>query len=201
MAEKGRTKAEQREATRRRLIAVARDLFASEGYAQAATEEIVSRAGVTRGALYHHFGSKQGLFVAVLEDVLRDVAAQVEAAANAEADAWRQLVAGSHAFLRAAVDPHMQQIALIDAPAVLGWDTWREIDATHAQQMLLDVLQNLQESGQIAVASPAAATALLSGAMNEAALWIARSPEQDVALNEAIDALDHLINGLRGDRS
>ncbi len=197
VAQPGRAKAEQREATRERLVEVARGAFASEGYAESATEEIVRRAGVTRGALYHHFGSKQGLFVAVLEDVLHDLAAQVEAAASAESEPWMQLQAGCHAFLRAAIDPRIQRIALVDAPAVLGWDTLRELDGAHSQRLLQSAVEALKASGEISVASPTAASALLSGAMNEAALWIARSGSPEAALAEAIDALDRLLEGLR----
>jgi AcrR family transcriptional regulator len=179
---------------------VAREQFAREGYAESATEEIVRRAGVTRGALYHHFGSKQGLFVAVLEDVLRELAARVEAAAAAEGDLWVQLRVGCHAFLRAAIDPRVQRIALIDAPAVLGWETWRELDGAHSQRLLQSAMEALKASGQLSVASPAAATAVLSGAMNEAALWIARSDSPEAALAEAIDTLDRLLEGLRAER-
>lgn len=199
MGDARRTKAAQREETTRRLIDVAHEHFANEGYARASTEEIVRRASVTRGALYHHFGSKEGLFLAVLDVVLRDIAAQVEAAAATESDPWPRLRAGCHAFLRAAIDPRVQRIALIDAPAVLGWETWRELDAAHSQRLLTSAMEELSESGQLAPVSPAAATHLLSGAMNEAALWIARSPTKDQALAQALDALDLLLDGLHGD--
>lgn len=192
-----RTKAEQREATRGLLLDLARDLFASEGYANTATEEIVRRAGVTRGALYHHFGSKEGLFLAVLEDVQRDIAVRVAEAAATCSDPWEQLRAGCHDFLRAALDPQVQQIALIDAPAVLGWDAWRASDAAHSQRLLLAGLEELARAGLLNVASPTATAFLLSGAMNEAALWIARADEVETALAEAGEALDRLLAGLK----
>jgi AcrR family transcriptional regulator len=192
-----RTKAEQREATSRDLVRVARQLFAAEGYAQTATEEIVRRAGLTRGALYHHFGSKQGLFIAVLASVQRDIARAVAQAASEHADPWDRLRAGCHAFLRAALDPDVQQIALVDAPAVLGWDTWRASDAAHSQRLLQHALRELAEAGLLSVASPEAAAFLLSGAMNEAALWIARADPVEPAVAAAIDALDHMLDGLR----
>jgi AcrR family transcriptional regulator len=192
-----RTKAAQRAATTRRLIDVARELFARDGYARVGTAEIVRRAGVTRGALYHHFGSKEALFAAVLDDVQRDVAARVAAAAEGETDPWEQLRAGSHAFLEAALDPEIGRIALIDAPAVLGWDAWRRSDAEHSFRLLRSALEALVSFGAIDVASPEAAAHLLSGAMNEAALWVARADPVPPALAAATDALDRLLEGLR----
>jgi AcrR family transcriptional regulator len=195
--ERGRTKGEQRAATTRRLIEVAREFFAKNGYAQTATEEIVRTAGVTRGALYHHFGSKEGLFVAVLDDVQRAVAVMVDEAASREGDPWQQLRAGCHAFLSAALDPAIQQIALVDAPAVLGWDAWRATDAAHSMRLLREGLEELAAAGEIGDASPEAATFLLSGAMNEAALWVARADSPEEALVAALAALDRLLYGLR----
>lgn len=189
------TKAAQREATTRLLIDIARQLFAAEGYAQVSTEEIVQRAGVTRGALYHHFGSKEGLFLAVLDDVLADVAREVAGAAAREVTPWQQVRVGCHAFLRAAAEPAVTRIALVDAPAVLDWECWRELDERHSQSLLRAVLTQLYTTGAIA-APPAAATALLSGSMNEAALWIARAPDREAALAEAIAVLDQLLSGL-----
>ncbi len=192
-----RTKAEQRDETTRRLIAVARELFAAQGYAATGTEEIVRAAGVTRGALYHHFGSKDRLFAAVLDDIQRDIAKRVEQAASREDDPWQQLRAGCHAFLTAALDPDVQQIALIDAPAALGWDAWRASDARHAMRLLGASLHALAEAGQIAASSTDAATHLLSGAMNEAALWIARADPIEPALAASTETLVQILDGLR----
>ncbi len=197
MAQSRRSQVERSTATTRHLVEVARELFASEGYAQTSTEEVVRRAGVTRGALYHHFGSKEGLFVAVLDAVQADVARQVTAAAAVASDPFEQLRAGCHAFLTAALDPRVQRIALIDAPSVLGWDTWREQDAAHSQRLLQLALEDLTARGIISVTSPTAATYLLSGAMNEAALWIARAHPIEPALDAALDALNRLLDGLR----
>lgn len=193
-----RTKAEQREQTIQELIGIARELFSRDGYAGAATEEIVARAGVTRGALYHHFGSKEGLFRAVLEKVQADIAERVEVAANAaEADNWRQLSAGCRAFLEASLDPQIRRIALIDAPAVLGWEVWREVDAANSARLLQAGLQELADAGQIRALPLVAVAHLLSGAMNEAALWIAGAPDPQIALAEASAGLEALLNGLK----
>src|SRR5688572_13898224 len=108
-----KTKVEQREATRKALIKVGRALFTDAGYAQTATEDIVQQAGVTRGALYHHFANKEGLFKAVLEEVQQEVACNVEEAASKHSERWEQLLGGCRAFLVAGTDPNVQRIMLI----------------------------------------------------------------------------------------
>lgn len=191
------TKAAQRAETTRRLLTIARDHFAAHGYAQTATETIVQVAGVTRGALYHHFGSKEGLFAAVVAEVQRDVAQQVAAAAAGAAEPWAQLLVGCRAFLRACLAPDVQRILLIDGPAVLGWEAWRALDAEHAMRLLEEGLQELAAIGQIPSHAVPAATHLLSGAMNEAVLWIAQAEQPEQALGETIVVLEALLAGLR----
>lgn len=192
-----RTKAEQREATMSRLIEVGRTLFTQYGYAQTPTEVIVERAGVTRGALYHHFGSKEGLLAAVLETIQREVARAVEAAADETDDLWEQLVRGCRAFLAASLDPQVQRILLVDAPAALGWEQWRALDAAHSMRLLQALLTEMVEQGLLQPIPVEALAHLLSGAMNEAALWIAQAAEREQALAEATRALDQLLLGLR----
>lgn len=191
------TKAEQRDLMMAKLIAIGREIFAERGYAHTAAEEIVSRAGVTRGALYHHFDGKEGLFAAVLEGVQRDVAASVAAAAAGEADLWSQLRAGCQAFLASSLDPTVQRIMLIDGPAVLGWQRWREMDAQHSMRLLADIVEALIADGVIRRLPVMALTHLLSGAMNEASLWIAQSENPQAALDEAQQALGAVLDGLR----
>src|SRR5690348_2578258 len=131
-SERPRTKAEQREATTAALIAAARELFAERGYANVGTEEIVQRAGVTRGALYHHFkGGKEELFRAVLVQLSAELMQRVVEAAGATNDPFEELVAGADAFLDASMTPEIQRIVLIDGPSVLGWEVWRAIDSDH----------------------------------------------------------------------
>jgi AcrR family transcriptional regulator len=190
-------KAVQHAATHRHLLAIARELFTDEGYAQAATEEIVQRAGLTRGALYHHFANKQALFLEVLGDLQDEVAQRVATAAGAEADPWQQLLVGCRAFLAASLDPRVQRIMLIDGPAVVGWVHWRAMDAERSMKLLQSALEGLQASGVVVALPLDALTHLLSGAMNEAALWIATAPDQSVALEEAMATLTHLLDGLR----
>jgi AcrR family transcriptional regulator len=195
--EKPMTKAAQREVTTKRLLEVARAHFTKHGYAQSATEKIVEEAGVTRGALYHHFGSKEGLFKAVLEVVQQEVAARIEAAVSKTNDPWQQLLIGCKTFLSASMDADIQQIMLVDAPAVLGFETWRDIDSQNSMRLLQENIQELADKKIIQTSSVEAFTHLLSGAMNEAALWIARSPQPKKTLVEATKTLEHLLNSVR----
>jgi AcrR family transcriptional regulator len=191
------TKAEQRLETMRTLVQIARAQFAEQGYAQTATEAIVRQAGVTRGALYHHFEGKEGLFKAVVDEVQKDVAQRIIDACQAVDEPWERLLVGCRAFLQASLEPDVQRIMLIDAPAILGWETWRAMDADHSMHLLESSIQELVTAGTIHVGSVAAATHLLSGAMNEGVLWIARSEQPLVALEETLTTFQQLLSGLR----
>ncbi|MFC4125141.1 TetR/AcrR family transcriptional regulator [Nocardia rhizosphaerae] len=188
-------RAKQREETRQLLIARSRQLFATKGYAAVGLSEIVAEAGVTKGALYHHFDSKADLFRAVLTQVQTEVGAEVATAADAEPDPWTQLRTGCAAFLRACTDPLVQRIMLIDGPAVLGWHEWRELDEVNSARHLGEALQSLVDAGILPPQPVAPLTRLLSGAMNEAALWLAGSTDPD-ALPDTVAALDRLLSGL-----
>ncbi|MDA0633866.1 TetR/AcrR family transcriptional regulator [Nonomuraea sp. MCN248] len=192
-----RTRAEQREATRRALVAVGRRLFAGRGYAAVGLAEIVREAGVTKGALYHHFDGKAALFRAVLEEVQQEMGARVAAEADAEGDPWEQLKAGCAAFVRAAADPDVQRIMLIDGPAVLGWNEWRAIDEATSARHLGEALAALAEAGTIAPHPVAPLTRLLSGAMNEAVLWLAQPQARPGDLDDTLAALSRLLDGLK----
>src|SRR3954449_11342706 len=126
----GRREAEAR-ATREALIEAALELFTERGYAEVGTEEIVTRAKVTRGALYHHFKDKRDLFRAVFERVEADLMERIGATMGGAGDPWELITMGMRSFLDACEEPAVKQISLIDAPAVLGWKEWREIDNRH----------------------------------------------------------------------
>jgi AcrR family transcriptional regulator len=179
------------------LIAIGREHFTARGYAQAAAEEIVAEAGLTRGALYHHFGSKEGLFAAVMLNVASELAGRIDAATAGLGDPWRMLETGCVVFLDAATDPSVQRILLIDGPVVLGWQAWRKIDAETSMLGLSTVLRELQGRGELASVPVEALVHLLSGAMNEAALWIAQADDPRAALDDARAALTHLLHSLR----
>lgn len=191
------SKAAQSEATIHKLIQVARQEFSRRGYAEASTEEIVHLAGVTRGALYHHFPGKQGLFFAVYEDAQREINERIVHAAQAASTPWGELLAGCRAFLEACIDPQLQQIVVVDAPAVLGWDLWHQVDAEHGLNSLKFSLKRLTELGIIKPQPLEALAHLLAGAMNEAALWIVQSPNPAQALEEAMATLELLLQAIR----
>lgn len=179
-----RTQAERLAATRATLLREARTIFAASGYEAAATEEIVKRAKVTRGALYHHFKDKRALFEAVVEEVARGIAGTIDDMTVPLTDPLAALIEGTQAFLNACLDPAVRRIYLIDAPAVLGWHRWREIDAPHGVRSLREgvaaVLAARPDSG-LAIEP---VTFLLSGAFNEAALWIAEAKDEKAARRE-----------------
>jgi AcrR family transcriptional regulator len=198
-AERPRTKAGQREATTAALIAAARELFATRGYAGVATEEIVQRAGVTRGALYHHFrGGKEELFRVVLVQISAETVAQVARVAGGAADPWEALVQGSEAFLDACATPEVQRIMLVDGPSVLGWDVWRAIDADYGLGVLAAALQRAMDAGRLMPAPADALAHVLSGALDEAAMVVARAEDPAAARAEMGLTVRHLLEGLRG---
>jgi AcrR family transcriptional regulator len=198
-APRPRTKSEQREATTGRLMVAARELFAQRGYAAVGTEEIVQRAGVTRGALYHHFrGGKEELFRAVLIQLSAETTQQVMQAAAAAADPWEALVIGANAFLDASVTPEVQRIMLVDGPSVLGWDVWRAADSDYALGLLEQALQRAIDAGRL-IDQPARALAhVLIGALDEAAMVVARAEDPERAREEMGQTLQRLLEGLRG---
>jgi AcrR family transcriptional regulator len=191
------TRAAQREATRLALLAEGRRRFAVDGYQGVVLAEVAQAIGATKGAAYHHFGSKLGLFRAVVAEVQEELGARVAAAADAQDEPWEQLRAGCRAFLASGTDPEVRQILLEDAPAVLGWDEWRAMDEASSARHLAEALASLMSSRVIAEQPIEPLTRLLSGAMNESALWIARSGD-GAALEQAASALDLLLQGLRG---
>jgi AcrR family transcriptional regulator len=198
MASTRRTQAERAAGTREALIAAARPLFAAQGFAEVALEAIVRAAGVTRGALYHHFADKTELFAAVFEQVEAEVAARMGeaiAAAN-ETDPVAVMRLGAGFWLDACSDPEVQRIVLVDAPAVLGWTRWTEIGNRYNIGLVRGLLADAVETGRIP-AQPIEATALtLLGAMREATLYVARADDHNQARQEAGAVMNRLIHAL-----
>jgi AcrR family transcriptional regulator len=166
------TQAERSEGTRAALIAAARALFAERGYAAVSTTEIVDRAGVTRGALYHHFTDKRALFEAVHEGLESELVASIGAGARGDG-AFDLLVAGTDLFLDACEERTFARVALQEAPSVLGWQRWREIDAHHSMGLVTAVLEQAMESGELRTQPVEPLAHLLLGALGEAGLLIA----------------------------
>jgi AcrR family transcriptional regulator len=194
-----RTQAERAADTRETLIAAARSLFANPGFADVALETIVRDAGVTRGALYHHFADKTELFAAVFEQVEAEMAAgMAEAVAAArETDPVEVMRLGTRFWLDACADPEVQRIVLMDAPTVLGWARWTEIGQRYNIGVVTSLLADAIEAGRIPP-QPVEATALtMLGAVREATLYVARAKNQREARKDAGAVMDRLIDSPR----
>ncbi|MEE6280926.1 TetR family transcriptional regulator [Georgenia sp. MJ170] len=187
-----RASAETAAQTARQVLAVATELFAGHGYAGVSLDDIARAAGVTRGAVYHHYGSKAGLFRAVAAELQTDVAAAVATAGQAGDDAVAQLRAGSHAFLDAITAAPAVRVLLLDAPAVMGWAQWRELDTAGSVRHLRQALAGVGVAADMLDAM----TAHLSGAMNEAALWLAEQPPGSSARDACHRALDRVLQAV-----
>ena len=194
-----RTKHDLRsEATRRRLVSAARTLFGARGYAEVGTEEIVRAAGVTRGALYHQFRDKADLFAAVAEEVEAEIAERIAGAAGAgaEADPVGALRSGARLFLDACAEPEVERIILLDAPAVLGWEAWRDLAGRYGLGLVRFGLQAAIEAGAIVPQPVAPLAHVLVGALNESALYVARAEDPAAAREQCVAILDRILHGL-----
>ncbi|MDQ4143992.1 MAG: TetR family transcriptional regulator [Actinomycetota bacterium] len=196
MEEKSR-RAEYAEATRRALLDAGFELFAERGYANTSTEEIVRRARVTRGALYHHFSGKAELFRGVVEDLEAKLAQEIMDNAFSLPDPWEVIVRGAEGFLDTCLRPEVQRILLLDAAPVLGWETWREIDARYSLGMTQQALAGAMEAGAIQRFPVDPLAHMLLGALHNAAHYIVESPDPAAARKEAGDTLRRLLEGLR----
>ena len=178
-----RTQGERTAQTRAALIAAARRLFGTEGFAEAGAERIAREAGMTRGALYHQFADKADLFAAVLDQVEGEIAQRVVGAVAGfdPADTTGMLLAGAGAWLDASTEPDIQRLVLLDGPSVVGWDRWREICLRHTVGLLAALLQDGIDRGSIPPQPVRALTHVLVGAVDEAALYIAQSDDAAAA--------------------
>jgi AcrR family transcriptional regulator len=186
----------QAEATRQLLVGVARQLFSEQGYAETSVEDIIQRAGVARGALYHHFAGKDALFRAVYEAVQADTASRVVKAALAVEEPWGGVRAGLSAFLDACLEPQFRRVVVLDSVSVLQHQAW-EGGIEHVElPMLRAVLTPLVDNYLSGLAAEALVHVALGG-LYGAALYIARSAEPRAARTEVEAVLDTLIDGLR----
>jgi AcrR family transcriptional regulator len=196
MTDRGRQE-ERSEATRARLIKVARELFAKRGYANVGTEEIVRRAKVTRGALYHHFRDKRALFRAVHEQIEGELAETIGAQlAEGGDDPLEVMRIGVRTFLDACTEPEIARIALLEAPAVLGWQEWREIDERYGLGLVIAGLQMGMDAGRLRPQPVRPLAHLMLAAMGEAGMAIANAEDPEAARREVEPALIGLLEGL-----
>lgn len=165
------------------------------GYFATGTEEIVHAAGVTRGALYHHFADKKALFVAVFEQVEEDLLANAERP-GAITDSLSQLRLGLLGFLDASLTPEVQRVVLIDGPAVLGWHEWRALEARFGLGVIRNLLAGAIEEGRLRPQPVEALSHVLLAAVDEAALFIAHADDPPSARGLAVAAMESLLDGL-----
>ena len=193
-----RTQEERSAATRTALIDAARALFAVSGFSAVGTEAIVRTAGVTRGAMYHQFSDKTDLFAAVFEAVEAEMTRRIDAAVSesGQSDPIALMKLGAATWLDACAEPEVQRIALIEAPAVLGWERWREISQRYGMGLVQSLVDYAISVGRVAPQPAEPLSHVLIGAMDEAALYLARATDPERARREVGAVIDRLIESL-----
>ncbi len=183
------------EATRAKLIRAARTAFAEKGYVAASMDDLTAEAGLTRGALYHHFGDKQGLLQAVIDQIDTEMMGRLRTVQDRAASPWLGFIDEYLAYIEMALEPEIQRIMLLDGPAVLG-DPSRWPNQTACLRTTIQTLQALIDAGTVRPVDPEAAARLLNGAALSAALWIAAADEPHAILAKTVEAFQHLAVGL-----
>ncbi|HEY5155025.1 MAG TPA: helix-turn-helix domain-containing protein [Acidimicrobiales bacterium] len=186
-------------ATRTTILAAARRLFGSEGYAQTSTEDVAAAAGVTKGALYHHFANKNELMRAVYEQVKREITEQV-APAFVDNESWPGLLAGCQSILDANLDPEVRQIVLLDGPSVLGWEVTREIEGRYGAIVLRGALRKAMNAGVIERQPLVPLAQMLNGALTEGCTLISTAEDPATTRLEVGATVVRLLEGLRPGR-
>jgi AcrR family transcriptional regulator len=180
------------------LVETATRLFAENGYEGTSIEAVLDAASVSRGSLYHHFATKEALFEAAFMAVEERIGVEVVSAWDGTDDAVAALRAGSLEWMRLAGDPVVQRVVLIDAPAVLGWERWREIEEANALGGIKAVMQSAAAHGRIPAELSDAFAHMLLATVNELALMIAKAEDQTSAQRIAQEAVDELFERLLG---
>jgi AcrR family transcriptional regulator len=188
---------EYTEATRRALLDSAATLFEERGYAETSIEDVVRAARVTRGALYHHFPSKQGLFEALYEEIEGDLVTRVATAGAAAPDAWAAALAGIDVFFEICLEPRYRRIVLQEGPLAVGAQRWRELNESHSLGVLKATLQALMDQGFIHVQDVELPSRVLLAALAEAGLVIADAVDAPAARRQGADLALRLLESLR----
>lgn len=187
---------DRREATQRAIIATALEAFGREGYANVSVDQIATRAGVAKGAVYHHFPSKSGLFEAVLESVSGAILSEVLTAISNGQDFWDELALGNRAFFTACSETQRSRIFLHDGPAVLGWERWRQIDRRHFGGLLKTALSRAMDESILVRKDAELVSRALLGAVTEAAISCAEAEDFMTCAEGYLDILGTLVGGL-----
>jgi AcrR family transcriptional regulator len=190
-----RRTADEAEQTRQAIVGAAHDLFAADGFAATSTAAVVEAAGVTRGALYHHFADKTDLFRAVFERLETELNETIITNALAQTDARDAFVAGCGTMLDFMVRPDYHQIAVVDAPAVLGSTVWHAIDSAIGLVSLQVGLHTLDKAGHLRVPNTPALAVAVFGALTEAGIVLSRRTEGTPTRDELLDAVVSLVCG------
>ncbi|HEY3142352.1 MAG TPA: TetR/AcrR family transcriptional regulator [Acidimicrobiales bacterium] len=191
-------KIERGQATRGQFIDIATRLFAEHGYDGTSIDAVLKESGASRGSLYHHFASKEALFEAVLDRVEAEIGEKVIVAGAGIADPVEELRAGCLAWMWQAGDPVVQRIVLVDAPSVLGWVRWREIEEAGGLGLLQAALQAVSEAGRLDPELVDLFAHMMLAALNEVALLIARTEDPAEAQRMGETAVDELLGRLLG---
>jgi AcrR family transcriptional regulator len=191
-------RAERGQATREQLVEIATRLFAERGFDGTSIEAILEEAGVSRGSLYHHFANKEALFEAAFMAVEARIGEETARASVRAPDVIAGLRAGCLEWMRLAGDPVVQRVVLIDAPAVLGWERWREVEEATALGLIKLAMQTAAVEGRIPAELSDVFAHMLLATVNEFALVIARSDDQSSAQRTAQAAVDELFARLLG---
>jgi AcrR family transcriptional regulator len=190
-----RTQAERTEATTAALVDAARELFARDGFDATSLDAVAARAGVTKGAVYHHFEGKRQLFEAVFTREVERMAMPLADAYGRKKDPWDAFHAGCRAFLDECLDPGWQRIVLLDASAAIGWEQIRHLESPLLQMMEL-AISRAAEAGRIAPRKPGPLAHFLYGALCETAMIVARANDQKAAHREAVVEIGRVLDGL-----
>ena len=190
------SRATRAEGTRSALLHHAREVFARKGYTEASTDEMVRRAKLTKGALYHHFANKQDLYQAVIEDMQAELVARLEAAATACPEHRLRLKAMCHAYLDACLDPNLARILVIEAPVILGWKTWCEIAQANEVAALARCLSASRMAGFVHGEPLETIAQVLLGALNTGARVITTAADPAAARLEVEETIERLLRGL-----
>ena len=188
------------DATRHDILAAGREIFSQQPYSDVSGLQICNHAGVTRGALQHHFGSKLGLFMAVFEGLQHVVSLRITDAINQQQKPWEQARAGITALLDACTDPAYQTVVLKEGPAAIGWERWRELDADYYAHLVRALIYMLAPTGLGDYAS-AMLAATMRGTLTELSFAIAQSDNQALARQEALAVVDRLLSSFRAPRA
>ena len=190
-------RAAQGEQTQKELRDQARKLFAQKGYSAAATDELVRRAKVTKGALYHHFANKLDLYHAVVDDMEQELAGRIEAAGAAQRDPWKRLAAMCRSYLDGTGEPGVANILVLEAPVVLGWKTWCSLEQKYEVAAFARCLKDLADAGFRLDEAPETLAQVILGALTTGARVIATAEDSKAARAQIDKTIERLLAGLR----